>query len=63
MGLLKYIPITDIDVSFITGYLTADENKSSVLEESFITFIDDYFYRYNTNPANKDFIVSSTTDI
>ena len=63
MGLLKYIPITDLDVSFIVGYLTADENLSSTLEESFITFIDDYFYKYNINPENKNYIINLDNDM
>lgn len=56
MGLLKYIPIVDIKTTFITGYLTSEHNESSDQEERFISYIDDYFKKYNDDPDNNNYI-------
>lgn len=42
-GHLKYIPIIDLNIEFTTGYLTNENIDSSVIEEHFINYIEDFF--------------------
>lgn len=46
MGQLTYIPITDINVRFITGYLTSELKDSFQQEERFLSFLEDFFDKY-----------------
>ena len=50
-GTLNYIPISDMKVSLITGYITCEAFISSPLEEAFIDYLEQFFQEYNeSNP-------------
>lgn len=56
-GALKYIPISDISTSFITGYLTSDNRDSSPEEEDFISYLESFFKMYNSTGGDKDLAI------
>ena len=46
MGQLVYVPLTDINTRFITGYLTSELQNSSPQEEQFLSMLEEYFDHY-----------------
>ena len=49
MGQLVYVPLTDINTRFITGYLTSELQNSSPQEEQFLSMLEEYFDQYCKN--------------
>lgn len=46
-GLLKYLPIKDLNASLITGYITNESFNSSSIEEAFIDYVEGFFTEYS----------------
>ena len=49
MGQLVYVPFADINIRFITGYLTSESQNSSLQEEQFLSMLEGYFDQYCEN--------------
>ncbi|MDO5725827.1 MAG: LysR family transcriptional regulator [Tissierellia bacterium] len=56
-GQIKYLPIDDLNISLVTGYLTHEDKESSHYEEEFINYIEEFFTKYRNDKANRDFVI------
>lgn len=45
-GQLKYIPISDLNVSMMTGYIVNEHIESSDIQQAFLDYLNGFFYDY-----------------